>query len=349
VRQIAELNGNITPHLVPPNGGPILEQIAELIRVGGVPSGGMLNGLWVMDIFAAARSLGHNVMLCGEMGNLTMSNDGRGLFAELLRRGRWLKLFDEIASSGQWWRHMIRHYTVAPFIPAPIFRKYKQWSRGPNPPWYEFSAIRPDFAVRSGTVDRAAREYFPFDMPPERDSKLARIQDFHIWCETADWFAKVRARFGIDMRTPAFDRRLVEFCLGIPDDQCRSKGRERWLIRRAMQGRLPDPVLSNTKRGAQAADWFQRLTREREHIAAEVKRLAGNPEVSSIIDMQRLTEVVDRWPEREPIPFTTQQRLLMWIPQALGAANFIESVTGVNYAAVVPSKAGTGGHKGNAG
>jgi hypothetical protein len=39
----------------------------------------------------------------------------------------------------------------------------------------------------------------------------------------------------------------------------------------------------------------------------------------------------------------------MWIPQALGAANFIESVTGVNYGAVVPNKAGTGGHIGNAG
>src|SRR5262249_8549326 len=84
VRQIAKLNGNITPHFVTPSKGPILEQIAEEIRVGGVPSGGILNGLWIMDIYAAARSLGHNVMLCGEMGNLTMSYDGRGVFAELL-------------------------------------------------------------------------------------------------------------------------------------------------------------------------------------------------------------------------------------------------------------------------
>ena len=119
VRQIAELNGNITPHFVPPSKGPILEQIAEEIRVAGFPGVGILNGLWVMDIYAAARSLGHNVMLCGEMGNITMSYDGRGLFAELVRRGRWLRLFREIASSGFRWRHMIRHCTVAPFIPAP--------------------------------------------------------------------------------------------------------------------------------------------------------------------------------------------------------------------------------------
>jgi hypothetical protein len=31
--------------------------------VGSFPGGNILNVLWVMDIYAAARSLGHNVML----------------------------------------------------------------------------------------------------------------------------------------------------------------------------------------------------------------------------------------------------------------------------------------------
>jgi len=331
VRQIAQLNGNINPHFVPPSTRPIVEQIAEEIRVGGVPSGGILNGLWVMDIYAAARSLGHNVMLCGDMGNIGMSNDGRGLLAELVVKGRWLRLLREIGSSGHRWRHMLRHYTVAPFLPTSFFCKYKQWSRGANPPWYEYSAVNPDFAFRSGIVDRAAREYLPFDVPRRRDSKLTRINEFHNFCETADWYAKVRATFGIDTRTPAFDRRLIEFCIGVPNDQYRRNGNERWLIKRAMQGRLPQLVLSNAKNGDQAADWFRRLTRERKNIAAEIKRLAHNSEVSEIVDLQRLSEVLDHWPEREPLIFSAEQRLLMWIPQALGAANFIERVTGVNY------------------
>ena len=110
-----------------------------------------------------------------------------------------------------------------------------------------------------------------------------------------------------------------------------------------MEGRLPDSILSNTKRGYQAADWFPRLGREREQIAAEVKRLTGNPEVSSIIDLQRLIQVLDQWPEREPEVFSDEQRLLMWIPQALGTANFVEGVTGVNYGAAVPNEVGAGG------
>ena len=98
-----------------------------------------------------------------------------------------------------------------------------------------------------------------------------------------------------------------------------------------MQGRLPEPVLYNTKRGAQAADWFPRLTRERKQIAGELKRLTNNPEVSSVIDLQRLIRVVDHWPKRQPETCSADEYLLLWVPQALGAANFIETVTGVNY------------------
>ena len=92
----------------------------------------------------------------------------------------------------------------------------------------------------------------------------ARVNDFHCYSEMADWFAKLRAGFGIDIRTPAFDRRVVEFCIGIPEDQYLRKGCDRWLIRRAMKGRLPDVVLYKRKYGVQAADWYPRLTRERD-------------------------------------------------------------------------------------
>jgi asparagine synthase (glutamine-hydrolysing) len=324
VYQIAKANGNIVPHFVPPTKGPILEQIRELVRVQGGPPPGVFNGLCAMDILAAARSRGHHVMLTGEMGNFTMSYDGSQLLAELLLTGRWWRLFSEITSSGHRWRYMLRTLTIAPIIPAALFRQYKQWRRGGRPPWHGFSAIHPEFAARSGVVARAAREYSPFDARPPRNGRLYRIRSFDSYCETADWFAKLRAHFGIDLRTPAFDRRLVEFCIGIPQDQYLRKGHSRWLIRRAMQRRLPDVVLSNKKRGVQSADWFARLSREPRQIAAELKRLAGNSDVASIIDLQRLTAILEDPGHGAQGPI---------LPQALGAAYFIENNCG-NYATV---------------
>jgi asparagine synthase (glutamine-hydrolysing) len=318
VRQIAKANANIASRFVPPTKGPILDRIRELVRVQGAPPAGVFNGLWIMDILAAARSAGHQVMLTGEMGNFTMSYDGFQLFAELLLKGRWWRLYKEITSSGNRWKYTLRSLTIAPIIPAALFRQYKQWRRGSLPPWYGYSAIHPEFAARSGVVARAAREYLPFDTPPPRDGRLARIHSFNSYCETADWFAKLRANFGIDCRTPAFDRRLVEFCIGIPQDQYLRKGHDRWLIRRAMQGRLPDVVLYNKKNGVQSADWFVRLLRERYQIAAELKRLAENSDVASIIDLPRLMAILEEraghGAQKVPI-----------LPNALGAAYFIET------------------------
>jgi asparagine synthase (glutamine-hydrolysing) len=331
VRLIAQANPNLILNLIPPSKDPILDQIAEQIRLEGAPSGSIMNGLWVMDICAAARSAGHNVMLVGEIGNLTMSYHGRGLFAELLRTGRWLRLLDEIKSSGHLWKTMIRHWTIAPFIPTPLFRRYKQLRRRGTTPWHDYSLIHPEFAAGSGVMDRAACEFMPFDAPPPRDNRLGRLNDFHCYSEMADWYAKLRATFGVDIRTPAFDRRIVEFCIGIPEDQYLRKGCDRWLIRRAMKGRLPDAVLYKNKYGAQATDWYPRLTRERHLIAAKVKRLVANDDVASILDLQRLTAILDGWPEREPPEYSAQELQLLAIPQALGAAYFIENVTGANF------------------
>jgi asparagine synthase (glutamine-hydrolysing) len=329
VRKIAEINKNIVPHFIAQNRDPIPEKIAEVIRISGLP-GGTLNCLWAVDIFAAARSAGHNVMLGGDMGNLTMSYQGLGLFTELVLTGRWLRLFAEIWCSGDRWRDRVRNQMFARLIPAPLFRRYKQWRRGSNPPWHDFSLIRPEFAVESGVVERAAREYMPFDAPQKRDSRLSRINDFRAYCESADWFAKVRANFRVDVRTPAFDRRLVEFCIGIPQDQYLRNGRDRWLIRRTMEGRLPDVVLTKNKWGAQAADWYSRLTRERNLISEEVKRLAKKAEVASMLDMERFTAILDNWPDCQPPEYSREEKQLLALPDTLGAAYFIESLTAAN-------------------
>jgi len=127
---------------------------------------------------------------------------------------------------------------------------------------------------------------------------------------------------------------VFDFCIGIPDEQYLHKGRDRWLIRRAMEGRLPDTVLNQKKCGAQAADWYPRLTRARNHIVEEVKRLAKNPEVASILDMQRLHAILDVWPNRQPPEYTPEESRMLSVPDALEMAYFIENLTGRNCAAI---------------
>jgi hypothetical protein len=97
-----------------------------------------------------------------------------------------------------------------------------------------------------------------------------------------------------------------------------------------MERRLPDIVLNQKKCGAQAADWYPRLTRARNDIAEEVKRLARNPDVASILDMQRLTRILSNWPDSQPSEYTAEERHLLAVPDTLGAAYFIENLAGTN-------------------
>jgi hypothetical protein len=62
----------------------------------------------------------------------------------------------------------------------------------------------------------------------------------------------------------------------------------------------------------------------------KVKSLAANPDVGSIIDLQRLTTILDKWPERQPSDSDPEAIVLFSVPQALGAAYFVENVTGAN-------------------
>jgi asparagine synthase (glutamine-hydrolysing) len=99
-----------------------------------------------------------------------------------------------------------------------------------------------------------------------------------------------------------------------------------------MEGRLPDIVLNQKKCGIQAADWFPRLTRVRNRLAEEVRRLAQNPEVESILDMQRLAATLDTWPDKQPPEYSLEDSHLRAVPNALGTAYFVELMTGSNYA-----------------
>ena len=98
-----------------------------------------------------------------------------------------------------------------------------------------------------------------------------------------------------------------------------------------MQGQLPDAVLDNKQTGAQFADWFARLTRERERIRSELKRISENSNIATIIDAQRLNAIFDNWPDQPPPVYGSQAYPYFWaLPQALGAAMFLEDIIGSN-------------------
>lgn len=81
------------------------------------------------------------------------------------------------------------------------------------------------------------------------------------------------------MRDPTADARVLAFTFSIPDHvfiDPRS-GTDRWLIREAMKGRLPDEVRLNRDRGRQAGDLVPRLRACAGEVETALDELARGP------------------------------------------------------------------------
>ena len=116
-----------------------------------------------------------------------------------------------------------------------------------------------------------------------------------------DIYAAYRARLGVDVRTPLADRRLVEFCVAVPEEQYMANGQRRLLIRRAMAGRLPQDTLAARQRGLQAAAWFETMSAERTALFTEVQAFEADGLTSRILDVPRMRTLLEQWPRERPV------------------------------------------------
>lgn len=88
-------------------------------------------------------------------------------------------------------------------------------------------------------------------------------------------------RFSIETRVPFLDRDLVEYCAALPERMKLHSGYSKYVLRRAMDGRLPDEIAWNrTKLGFGMAEqfWFRRCA----------DLIEDNHELESFVDVKRL-------------------------------------------------------------
>ncbi|HVN02585.1 MAG TPA: asparagine synthase-related protein [Caulobacteraceae bacterium] len=285
------------------------------------PSLDPLNMGWGHEIFDDAKARRLPVMLVGDAGNATLSYEGRELFAELLRDGRWLAWWREalacVGQGGGSWAHVLKH-TLSPLLPLPLLRRI------PRTDAHRLAQVGRRVAAPAGDARRfdAVRD----NLIEQRDpwaSRVAWIQRM----DAANEHKGALAGWGIDVRDPTADRRLVEFCLSIPNDQNFRDGVGRSLARRAMAGRLPPVVVGELRAGLQSAHGYARLGAERARLLAELDRLAACAPLAERADVAKLRAAVERWPmSGEP----EAAQLAAAVMRTLAAAHFARRVMGLN-------------------
>lgn len=255
----------------------------------------LCNGVWMDGIMDAAKARGLAVMLTGQMGNMSFSYAGLELLPELLVGGRWLRLARELRrlpANGIRPRSALAH-TIGPFMPAGLWRAINR-RMGKHFNLADYSAVNPGTA--QGLQADTAAAGLDFSYRPRRDPVGTRR-----WVigrvDFGNYNKGYLGGWGIDVRDPSADRRLIELCLSIPAEQYLKDGLPRSLARRMLADRLPAEIVREQRKGLQAVDWHEGLCAGRDEARLEAERIAAVEGAAEILETGRLAALLDEWPE----------------------------------------------------
>lgn len=262
------------------------ENWSEMFLLTGAPWRNVMNLAWLGPTRDYARETGAKVLLSAGLGNLTLSWDGREALPGALRSGRWAYLGREVAAlarvnrvspSRQLWRSAL----------GPLLGSGRERERA-----LRQSPIRPEIADALGLMREAD------DLRRRLTGSSADIRRafFPTRQQATEAAGLGRALHGLEIRDPLADRRLLEFCFSVPDEQYLRGGVTRRLARRVLADRLPPEVIDNRRRGLQGADFFHRMSQQKAAIAEGIESLYGSPLATRFLDLPRLKALLDAWP-----------------------------------------------------
>jgi asparagine synthase (glutamine-hydrolysing) len=288
--EVAALYPNIDHVRVNVSGRDLLASSYRDTRLTGQPTFNPTNMLWIDAILDGMRSRGLGVLLQGAGGNSTISFGGLIGLSDLLRSGHWVRLFRltrELRAGGYTSWRGAASWATGGLVPQWLRRLYHPEMRSFS---LSYTAVHPQLAAECRLKEEALAQFYGVESSSE---SVRRSPDFYDPGVNNGFAA---AAWQVEQRDPTQDKRVFEFCLGIPIEQYLVGGQSRSLIRRAMQDRLPASTLRRTTRGLQSADWYLTVGAARPQLSAELTRIERSPLACRVLDTARLRTLLDTWP-----------------------------------------------------
>lgn len=195
---------------------------------------------WAIRRDAAAS--GVRLILSGWGGDEGVSFHGHGYLANQFRTGSWLSLWRTFREGRREERISYRglfRECLEPITPAWLLRVLGSGRLLPAGFWpsKEKSCLRPEFAELLRAADPLPHRFRRFGPDVRRNQRML-LRSLHLTRRAEAW-AAAGGRLGLNYAFPLLDRRLIEFCLGLPPECFFNAGQGRILLRRAAEAWLP--------------------------------------------------------------------------------------------------------------
>lgn len=273
--------GNIDFHpLTAADVSPIMA-IRRAIQLSCVPMHGPANLFWSLDLLQSARASGCSVLLSGMTGNPGISWTG-DIFSQPL--SFLLSHINKRILAKTLINRMKQ--TIKSSFPIQWITACQQRYLKPDE-WYRRSAIHPDLARRLHLFEQRLLD------PDTRPTLNSREQRTRILMPgrsiNGAYETELGSPYGLEIRDPTADARVIDFTFSVPDSifMDPKTGIDRWLIREAMKGRLPEEVRLNRNRGRQAGDIVPRLRACAAEVETALAELAHGP-AAEYVDLNHM-------------------------------------------------------------
>ncbi|MEN6313942.1 MAG: asparagine synthase-related protein [Clostridiaceae bacterium] len=263
-----------------------LAAVKQILKILYAPQHAAANMFWIVSIFENARRCNLGVMLTGQLGNGGVSwSGGRDYIFYLFAHNQWQKGWHALNAwkvrHGFSWFRAVKSQLLRPVL-SPLWHEFQNLLHPATKLFYSFP--QRDFFKRLG-LNKPGHLTSGKRIDPLTERMLTIIRNGTMAGPIWHSFGSFH---NLETRDPTADVRLLEYCMGMPDEQNTFEGGERMLIRRAMASILPDTVRWNTIRGKQAADADFRLIHQREELEREFALLETAPIVTQYLDVQTM-------------------------------------------------------------
>ncbi|MGN7610906.1 asparagine synthase-related protein [Magnetococcales bacterium HHB-1] len=299
VQAIAQQENNLIIHSIDCSGETFLDPLEHTFQTMERPPRNPNNHLWMDTILKVAQSYDIGVLFTGQRGNASISWGGLGLLSELMLKGHWIQLIQEISALKKVEEksliHLIKQELIKPIIPRSIWEFYLKQRVSGMPPWFRNSTISPDFFQKMIMKERikALGENMTYQPAPNQHQNRWELMD-SASADLGDFFTLMSAPYHNQTLDPTGDYRLMEFCLSLPARFSMHQGERRLLVREGLKGILPEKIRLRTSRGLQAADAPLRTLQIRPQLQTILDRFEQKRSIHSRLDISLMRRYLEQ-------------------------------------------------------
>lgn len=282
-------------------------------------------------LFAAARKHQANIMLHGTLGELTTSSASQEYLAYVFWRGQWLTLLRELFAHKKITKssmaRIIVNHVLRPSLPLFCRRRYSS----SHNMLLEMSCINPEFIQQHIPPTQLAWLTEQFI----KSSQLSSINPRQNLLAQLNWFLHHTSHLfnSIDdapnpvvyLSNPYFDKRLIEFCLNVPNEFRFKDGYPRSMIRIGMKNMLPEKIRTRTSKTPFLLDYHQRYNRQIDLMKEALAELSRNHLVQEVINIKQLQQWIGPRSTSSQLNSTQDFINYLVVPRAIYLAKFLSS------------------------